>query len=377
MKSLIGSALVAALYSTAAGAASPPATIDAYQVFLGAEIRHKGVDQALAADTATFAARFLENPSSPYSDLVESPRFTNAIWWPDYVHRVSADGNDDAVGALAALQLQSGFTKGRPGREVHVTPEAQRAYRSREAAANAIKAGIDPDIFWQAFDMNGASITAAAGYALALQLLREQAAAHDPSDYGRRAIKPDVLSRYLRQTHPERLPESDLRYLSDLLRGAIQRRDAPLEGTLAQRLPAAYRLARAAAAYADSKGYYSSRAYCAGDAPAPGQPTGPEALGFNRPLCFVAATDRGVQAWFRRQLRIEALKLRIHENTHHGFERFVHLLSTVLVLMDMVSFVEIADALVGDELAAEGTIDEDTAERLSDRANRLSCRITR
>lgn len=377
MKSFLGSALIAALSSTAASAAPPSAPVDAYKVFLRAELRHEGVDHALAADTSAFTARFLTNPSSPYSDLIDTPLFTNEIWWPEYVHRMRTADGEDTDRALATLQLQSGFTKARPGKDVEVTPAAQHAYRGREVAANAVKAGVDSDIFWQAFDMSGTSITAAAGHALALQILRDAAAAHDPADYGRMAIKPDVLSRYLRQQRPDRIPEADLRYLADLLRGAIQGRGAPLEGTLAQRLPAAYRLARVAAAYADSKGYYSSRAYCAGDAPAAGQPTGPEALGFDRPLCFIAATDRGVQAWFRRQLRIDALKLRIHENPHRGFERFAHLLGTVLIFMDMVAFIEVADALVADELATEGAIDEETAERLGNRANRLTCRINR
>jgi len=376
MKSSLGAALVAALLSASAVAAPLP-RVDAYGAFLREQIRQVGPAQALDTDTAQFVARFLDTPSSPYSALVEQPEFTNTVWWNDYVDTLRPLGIDGADAALATLQWQGGFTKARPGHEVTVSDAAVRAYRGREAAANAIKAGIDPDIFWQARDMSGTAITAAAGYALALQLLREAMATHAPADYGRAAIRPDVLTRYLGQTHPDRIPEADLRYLSDLLRGAIQRRDAAVTGTPGQRLPAAYRLARVTAAYADSKGYYSSRAFCANDAPAPGQPLGADALEADRPLCFIAATDRGVHAWFRRQLRIDALRLRIHENTHNGFAHLAHLLGTVLILMDFVSFVEIADALVADRLAVEGSIDDDTAALASERADRLMCRISR
>lgn len=376
MKSFLGPALVAALLSTSASA-EPPPSIDAYGAFLREQIHHVGLSRALDTDTAQFVARFLETPNSPYSALIEQPMFTNTVWWNDYVDTLRPYGLDSADEALATLQWQGGFTKARPGHEVEVSDAAVRAYRGREAAANAIKAGIDPDIFWQARDMSGSAITAAAGYALALQLLREAMAMHDPADYDRAAIQPDVLTRYLRQTRPDRIPERDLRYLSDLLRGAIELRDVPVTGTPAQRLPAAYRLARVAAAYADSKGYYSSRAFCANDAPAPGQPLGPEALEADRPLCFIAATDRGVHAWFRRQLRIDALKLHIHENTHPGFAHLTHLLGTVLILMDLVSFVEIADALVADRLVVEGGLDDETAALASERADRLLCRISR
>lgn len=376
MKSPLQPAIFAALLSASATAGAT-VSVDAYNEYLGARIQRVGVARAITPDTSAFVAQFLATPTSPYSAMIDRPAIVNSLGWWEFLSAMRSKGAQNAESILDTLRLQAGFTKARPGEEVTVSAQAIRAYRGREAAANAIKAGIDPDIFWQARDMSGSAITAAAGYALALQLLRDAATANAPADHARMAIRPDVLSRYLLQTRPQRIAAADLRYLADLLRGAIGNRGAPLQGTLGQRLPAAYRLARVAAAYSDTAGYFSGNGYCTGNSPRSGEPTGPDALDDNRPLCFIAATDRGALAWFRRQLRLDAAGLRIHENTHHGFRQLANLFGTVLILLDLVSFIETADALVADRLATEGEIDGASAELAAERANRLSCRISR
>lgn len=375
MKSPLRPAIVAVLFS-ASTAASAAAPVDAYNEYLAARIRIMGTTRAIEPDTATFLAQFLQTPTSPYSDLVGQPLVTNTPAWNEYLSAMQSAGVDDGDAALNVLRLQTGLTKARPGEEVALGPTAARDYRGREAAANAIKAGIDPDIFWKARDMSGTAITAAAGYALALQMLRDAVAANAPEDYARMAIKPDVLERYMNQMYPDNIPDADLRYLTTWLRGALDLRGAPMNGTAAQRLPAAYRLARVAAAYADASGYFTSKGYCQGNAARPGEPTGPDALENDRPLCFIAATDRGVQAWFRRQLRLDMSGIPIHENSHHGLANLARIIGVVLLFMDMVSFIETADAFVTERLAAHGDIDEADAEIASERTSRLSCRIS-
>lgn len=375
MKSLLRLACLATLLPAPAFAAEPT-TIDVYRELVRHRAAAVGVENALGYDTPAFVASFLEHPDSHYSALRDDPPLTNEVWWPDFVHDLAFDAPDKQTAALRMLQWQGGFTKARVGIDVVVDNASLRAFRSDHAAANAIKAGVDADIFWKAGDLNGAMSTVAAGHAVALQLLREQMANNAPGEYEARGIKPDVLARYLRQDNPEKVDENDQNYLADLLRRAIAKWDVTVDTQGRLHLPAGYRVARVAAAYADARGYINPYGYCLGNEPYPGEPAGAIADDYHRPLCFIAATDRAVHSWFRRQMRKEAADIRLSHQASDGVSaRLSFWLNTVLVLTELAPFVEIADAAAVDGLVSEGALTDEEAAYAEERLSQLTCRI--
>jgi hypothetical protein len=375
MKSLLRLACLAALLPLPAFAAGPT-TVDVYRELIRHRVANIGVDRALDYNTREFVANFLENPDSPYSDLRGDPPLTNEVWWFEFVSSLSFDATDKSATVLGMLQWQGGFTKARVGVDVVVDAASQQAFRNPYVAANAIKAGVDPDIFWKARDLNGAMSTVAAGNAVALQMLREQVRNNAPEEYEARGIKPGVLTRYLKQDYPERVDPNDQSYLADLLGYAISMRSFTIDAQGRRQLPAAYRVARVAAAYRDSAGYVNPKGYCQGNDPRAGEPVGPDATDYNRPLCFVAATDRAVQSWFRRQMAEEASKVHLaHQAPDWASIRFSFWLNTVLLLTDLAQFVESAEASIVDDMLSRGEVAEEEAALAEERANQLTCRI--
>jgi hypothetical protein len=372
MKSHLRLAFLAGLLPLAATAAD---SRDIYRDFVRFRSQHLGADRAFDSTTHGFLGQLVDDPTAFYTELSGTPRITNEIWWSLFLDGIPGDPALASRSALEALKWQSGLSKARPGVDVLVDDKAIAAYGNREAAANARKAGVDPDIFLKAADMNGTMKTVAAGYAVALQIVRDQMKAYQPADYARRAIRPDVLDRYMKQTYPERITEYDERYLQDILRYEIGRNGSATDAGSRHALPAAYRVARTAAAYADRAGYISSRSYCAINEPAAWLPRNAEAWQYSQPLCFIAATDRAVQSWYRHELRRE--KAALHQRGHAASSPVMHLIGTVLALVDVVSFIEVVEAVVAEDLASAGAIDEAGAEFASNRSTRLACRINR
>jgi hypothetical protein len=375
MKSLLRLACLAALLPAPAFAAEPT-TIDVYRELIRHRTATVGVKEALDYNTRAFVANFLENPNSQYSNLRDDSPITNEIWWYDFVDSLAFEAADKDTVALEMLQWQSGFTKARIDVDIVVDEASASAYQGAHAAANAIKAGVDADIFWKAADMNGAMSTVAAGHAVALQLLSDQIRNIAPDEYEARGIKPDVLTRYLHQDNPEKIDENDLNYLADLLRSAIAKRDFTIDAQGRRQLPAAYRVARVAAAYVNARAYFNTKGYCRGNDLRPLEPVGQAATEYDRPLCFVAATDRAVQSWFRRQMRKEASDVRLaHQATDEASARLSFWLNTVLVLADLAPFVEFGEAAVVEGMVADGDVTEEEASFAEERASQLTCRI--
>jgi hypothetical protein len=381
MKSILRLACLTALLPSTAFAQTPslraePTTVDVYREMVRSRVAAVGAANALAYDTRKFQSLFLENPDSPYSNLRDDPPLTNEVWWYDFVDGLSITSNDKNASALAMLQWQGGFTKARIGVDVAIDGAAISGYRNGYAAANAVKAGVDADIFLKAWDMNGRMTTIAAGHAVALQLLREQVKSNAPDTYAAHGIDPGVLDRYLKQYFPDQIGESDLNYLAEILRHAISKRGFTVDSAGRRQLPAAYRVARVAAAYSDAAGYLNRNGYCAGNEPNSREPRGPEAEAYNRPLCFVAATDRAVQSWFRRQMRHEAALVKsAHASRDETATRLVNWFGTVLLLIDLAGFVEIGEAGLLGEMSTEGGLAEEEAAFAEERANQLTCRF--
>lgn len=347
----------------AAAAASPPDVMETY-TRTRAEVSEPG---ERIRDTPAFLATYLVRPSSPYSDLVAGPNDLNEIWWGDFTERLLGEGGDPEK-ALAVLQTAAGLTKARPGIDVVVTAEDVARYRGAEAAAGAIKAGIDVDIYNKALDHNDPRVTAAAGEAVALQILREQMARFSADELEARGIRADAFARVMAAPSASVVTEEDDRYLGDVLRQALEQPHTPADG-----LPTIYRLARTAASYSDRAGYYTSQ-LCEGTKPAAHMPMNyADALEYHSPLCFMAATDRGAHAWFREQVRLDAARAWIHENHHTGWSRLVFWLGAILPLADMISLFEFTNALVADDLVEAGGLDASEGEDVIARSNRLVC----
>ena len=376
MKSLLRLACLAALLPLPALAAEPT-TIDIYRDLVRHRVADVGADRAFNYNTRGLVSRFLDDPDSPYSDLRDDPPLTNEVWWSDFVDGLPLDSADKSATALGMLQWQGGFTKARVNVEANVDTASLIAFKSPYVAANAVKAGVDADIFWKARDFNGAMSTVAAGYAVALQILRDDIRTHPPEEYEARGIKPDVLKRYLAQRYVDQVSEDDDRYIADIMRYAISRRDFTIDAEGRRQLPAAYRIARVAAAYSDARGYLNANGYCTGNEPTPGEPRRAEDIDENRPLCFVAATDRAVHAWYRREMRKEAADVRLaHQPKDWASERLSFLLNTVLLLTDLAPFFEFGEAAAVDEMIGEGALAEDEAALADERVNQLTCRIS-
>lgn len=249
----------------------------------------------------------LVDPRSPYSDLLASPTWAQEAWWQSATERI-APGAAASAKPLVALQHQVGATKARPGRDVTVTPEHRRLYKGREAAANAIKAGVDADIFERALRRHPRRFTQAAMEAVAVQIVRDRASATAAEHHAALNLRADVVDRYLDED-PSRYSVEDERYAGELLRHAVTSGHPTFNARGERQLPAVFRVARVAAAYADRQGYTRTAGYCRGDAPTwkpfparAGQLT-------YRPLCFVAATDRAVYEWFVRKARFDAIEV--------------------------------------------------------------------
>ena len=386
MKSLPGLALIAMLLPAQAASAAP---FDVYREALRLRTQAMGADRALDYTTGEFLSQVLADPRSPYSDLVPTPEFLNELWWQDLVDNLALDAADPPAEALHQLQWQTGLTKARPGIEVAVSPEAERSYRGREAAANATKAGVDPDIFMKAWDMNP-HITVAAGHAVALQILRTQMediatrvarqrgadARPTQSDYDRNAIDPTVVERYLATRSPQQLNDAHLDALAAVLRSALKRPLGRDERGRTQ-LPAAYRVARVTAAYSDARGNFSPTGYCRNDdvSAAERLVTGHDATDYYRPMCFIGATDRAVHEWFRSMVHADERALRIHENPNHSLSNAARWLTTVLMLADLAPFVEELDAFFMRDLASADLVGEADAELAANRSSQLQCRL--
>ncbi|URL58217.1 hypothetical protein IM816_16730 [Luteibacter flocculans] len=374
MKSYVRLALTACLFSAAAsantGQAPIPNTFNAQKELMQFRVRTQGASAAFSRTHKELLASFLAHPSSPYSELFAEPGLANEIWWPEFIGSLASRFTDAEPMVIHALQRQWGFTKARPGIDIDVGPAQTAAYHGREAAANAMKAEVDADIFWRARERNGAHYGRAAGDAVALQILRDQIKRNDPSTYGVLDIEPAVLERYLTYDGWPEISEYDARYLFDLLNYALRTTPSYDRGGTAVMLPTIYRVSRTAAAYADANGYFTTGGHCSGN---DARTDAYESIDEDDPLCFIAATDRAVKLWYKRRLHSEAIVHPPHATSHAGFGE---LMFFVLTLFDLPLAAEAEEAVAASELAGEGVLTEEEASFATSRAS-LTCGVSR
>jgi hypothetical protein len=327
-----------------------------------------GASEALGHSNATLVRQMLATPASPYSEPVEEPGFTNEVDWAETLDRIPG-GPLSSSDALTVMRWDLGMTRARPGVDITI----KSGYRDDFAAASAIKADIDPDIFWHVLDLTGYSHSAkGATYAVGLQILRRQLA--EETDADRRAtlsIDPDVFARAMRARNIDEVTEYDLNYLSTLVQHRLLHwKVGERASTGLRALPVAYRIARVAAAYRDLQGY--TTAYpCRRDATPVASYSGSD--GSDPPLCFVAATDRAVHRWYLDEYRRQAR--RVTPQHESGLARFAGFAGAILALVDIVGMLEIVEAVIADDLLTAEAITSPDAEFAAERADLLSCRI--
>lgn len=337
-----------------------------YAAIVSHRIEHSGAAEAFNGSTHAFLDDLLVTPASPFSDLKAEPSIVRSPWWKTMSDKLFPQADDPEARALRALQLQTGVTKARPGVDYPVEPHVAALYRGAYPAAQAIKAGVDPDIFWQARTLNGSQFAEAAGEAVALQILRDQIKRNDASAYTAMAIRPEVLARYMSVHNPDYVRDEDRHYLGGVLRGALSSRlPSYASGGLPSGLPTIYRVARVAAAYSDAAGYANAPTCKATDLPIP-EP--------GKPFCFAAATDRSVRSWYHREVLWQEVRHPQAKETT-AFEKLVRLLSPALFLFDGVALLELAEEAIASELLADEAIVEEEAALTAERAENITCRI--
>lgn len=302
------------------------------------------------------------DPTSPYSALVGHPRFTNEVGWIAVLD--SLPGLPSEATVLSSLALDLGLTRARPAIDVR----ERTGFRDRFVAANATKAGIDPDIFWHMLDLGGFRHSArTAPYALALQILRRQMKSVPTSRHAMNGIDAGVFNRVMAARSLQQVTPYDLAYMDALAQHALihpRTGEASGDGTALPPMP--YRVARLAAAWRDTEGYLT-RPPCNAEGAA-------RASGATDIPCFVAATDRAVHAWYITELRRQASLPPSHADGE-GASRLIAAVALLLPLLDIAAMAEAIEASVADDLVFEGTLEAGDAEAAEQRAASLTCRL--
>lgn len=303
-------------------------------------------DARLGPDTpsrkgVSVADQLLTHPESPYSDAESYPVFTNDVDWVDVLDALPASmGETDA---LNALRIDLGATRARPG--VDVIPSS--GFRDRFVSASATKADVDADIFWHALDLMGYRHSArAAGYAVALQILRRQVETTPVERRAAAGIDESVLSRVMAARHAGEVRPDDLAYLGVILRFHVSQGIRGETSRAGNRLiPTAYRMARVAAAYRDLEGYLG-RPPCRPD----GSPTTPRYTKDDATsLCFVAAHDRAVYRWYRDEVRRQDIPS--IQRSHRQKSPLLLLFMAIAPVMDMLALAETIEFAASEEAA--------------------------
>lgn len=272
--------------------------------------------------------------------------------------------------AWRILQWDLGFTKAHPV-DVRV-PRATGDWGSEHAALNAIKAGVEADIFRQSLAIFGnAHSTIAAKYAVAAQILRERIATIPEDKRELRNIEPDVLTRFMSLSEGGSLDAYDAHYLGTLLEAEINRHTVARSSFRGIReIATPFRVARVAAAYRDNQSYVAPP--CTNDFR---YREGVASLDPTRgPVCFVDASDRAVYAWYNEEFRHQAGLVREENAETSPLAKVLALLAPMAVALDIFAVAEFAEALATEDLAVSGEFAEEEAVAAEERLGGSICR---
>lgn len=237
---------------------------------------------------------------------------------------------------------------------------------------NAIKAGVQADIFNKALAIFGTRhSTFAAKYAVAAQILRERIAATPEDKREVRNVEPDVLDRFMNLPEGGSLDAYDAQYLRDLLEGEVNRHTVARPSFRGLReIGTPFRIARVAAAYRDNQSYVAppcTNNFRYREGVASLDPT-------QGPVCFVDASDRAVYAWYNEEFRRQAGLIRESQPEKSPLANVLALLVPFGAVLDILAAAEFVETLAAEDLAASGEIEEEEALALEERSSGLMCR---
>jgi hypothetical protein len=325
-----------------------------------------GGGDAFSTSESALLSQLLVDPASTYSATVAEPAFVNDVDWPEILAGLPVPLSTAA--AVGILDWDLGLTRARPGRDV----EPGTGYKDPFVAASATKADVDADIFWHMVDLTGFLHSArAAPYAVAMQILREQIRGTAPERRAVLGIDEAVFQRVMKASHLDQVSHHDLQYLSVLVQYRLIHWQPGGRSTKGLRaLPTVFRVARVAAAYRDAQGYIGGFP-CKPDATPRENHAGTGTDGDERPLCFVAATDRAVHRWYVDEAARQAARVPQREIT--GMQRLAGFAAMVLALLDLAPLVEMVEAVVADDLVTAEWLTPAEADMAAERADRLFC----
>lgn len=334
-----------ALSTTAMSTAAP--SVDVLSLLTEAREARLG-DGTFSMKSVPIADQLLSHSSSPYSEEESQPAFTNDVEWVDILDTLPASMSE--ADALETLRIDLGATRARPGVDVEPSP----GFRDRFASASATKADVDADIFWHALDLMGYHHSArAAGYAVALQILRRQVETTPVERRAASGIDESVLRRFMLARNASDLRPDDVTYLGVILRFHVSHGMSGEFSRAGKRLiPARYRIARVAAAYRDLEGYIAPPPCRPDGSPASNQLSNDDTTS----LCFVAAHDRAVYQWYQDEIRRQGAP-----SAYIGRRKASPLLMLFMAIAPVIDMLALAEGLefaAGEEVAIAA--EEDT-----------------
>lgn len=368
--------LVLALPCTARTSDGQPlAPVDFAKELFRARHQQLGVVEHVRSDDAYWGHRLLRQgplPSDAYTDVAEWDGSLGDTAWRHALWVVSTPNApvSDAM-ALRILQWDMGYTKALPGRDIALGES--HGYRNALVAANALKAGVDADIFWQALAIFGnRHSTVAAKIAVAAQILRDQAARHGADRDAVMNIRRDVLGRFMAIDAGGTMDDYDMHYLTRLLDDETGRYAAAWPSSSGDRqIPTPYRVARTAAAYRHAQGFVTAPCNDRGNR-IPHIASSDTASG--AAMCFTDAHDRAVFDWYKAEFRRQATAVRDTPHHTNGIGLLLGLLAPFGALLDVMAVAEFSEALMADDLLEAEELTEDEASLYEDRLNTLTCR---
>jgi len=249
-----------------------------------------------ASTDASYARYVLGAKETPYSDVANvklgasSPQLNRAM---AMLSIASGPVTQRQVHEWKVWDL--GYTKLGP---ILAAPVPDELKEFKEGVPHVMKAGLDPDIYKASLlwtDVLGHP-TIVANYALALQVLRDKLARTPRALWYERNLRVDVMGRFLDATMNGNPTHSDFHYLVQLLDGELSTwRPVKTNRYGFRQLAGPFRVAHIAAALNERLNHGSYT--CA----RPGKPDYSVAgMGGEdtRDLCFSAATDRAIHAWY-------------------------------------------------------------------------------
>ncbi|AUI87651.1 hypothetical protein BS333_14685 [Vibrio azureus] len=311
---------------------------------------------------------FLKDPDSPYSELRSDNDWVlnDLAWvsaWDDFQSYYNASLSNQV--AYNIITKEAGFTKARPQQfsKEQLNPVRNSArFRDNEpnsVRASVVKAQVDPDIFYKAYqiymyedDRYSANIhTLISKLALAVQVVRDRSTSIPKHQWKINGIRIDVVDRFMNDVFAlDDLWDGDKEYLLQILNGVINTEIQPYNLSR-QYLRAHYRIARLSSAMIDKYGYIDPP--CSRDDHAL-YPT----VSYKR--CYVDMTDRALWDWYVSEYRQAIVPKHYHNAQQQGFlGHLFEVLMPMALVMEGLATTDFFTASAASEFSTEAAWTEE------------------